>query len=70
MSGKFDSPARQYFSGAAGRVPRLLEGLGGWQAAVATVGITDLAADHRAKRNKPDACSTMPESVKLMLTQP
>jgi monofunctional biosynthetic peptidoglycan transglycosylase len=70
MSGKFDSPARQYFSGAAGRVPRLLEGLGGWQAAVATVGITDLAADHRATRNKPDACSTMPESVKLMLTQP
>jgi monofunctional biosynthetic peptidoglycan transglycosylase len=49
------------------RVPRQLEGLGGWEAAVATVGITDQAADHRAKRNNPDACSTMPEGVRAML---
>jgi monofunctional biosynthetic peptidoglycan transglycosylase len=49
------------------RVPRQLEGLGGWEAAVATIGITDQAADHSAKRNNPDACSTMPEGVRVKL---
>lgn len=48
-------------------VPRQLEGMGGWKAAVATVGITDTAADHEAERDSKDACSTMPEAVKARL---
>lgn len=63
-----DSLAWKYVEEAANvRVPRLVEGLGGWQAAVATIGITDQASDHRAKRNNPDACSTMPDDVRVML---
>ena len=49
------------------RVPRQVEALGGWQAAVATIGITDQASDHGAQRNNPDACSTMPDDVRVML---
>ena len=45
-------------------VPRQLTGLGGWQAAVATVGITDTADSHADRRADNDACSTMPQSVK------
>ncbi|WP_051423238.1 transglycosylase domain-containing protein [Arthrobacter sp. MA-N2] len=45
-------------------VPRQLVGLGGWQAAVATVGITDTAGSHAAQRSDSDACSTMPQAVK------
>jgi monofunctional biosynthetic peptidoglycan transglycosylase len=57
-----------YLNGEADvRVPQQVDGLGGWKAAVATIGITDLASDHMAKRNNPDACSTMPEGVKVML---
>ena len=37
--------------------------MGGWQAAVATVGIHDTAGAHGADRGAPDACSTMPSSV-------
>lgn len=44
-------------------VPRQVEGMGGWQAAVATIGITDTAADHADKRSNQDACSTMPQDV-------
>jgi monofunctional biosynthetic peptidoglycan transglycosylase len=45
-------------------VPAQIEGMGGWQAAVATVGITDTASDHADGRDSPDACSTMPQSVR------
>lgn len=44
-------------------VPKQIEGMGGWQAAVATIGITDTAADHTDKRSNQDACSTMPKDV-------
>ncbi|MDP5226133.1 MULTISPECIES: transglycosylase domain-containing protein [Arthrobacter] len=44
-------------------VPRQIEGMGGWQATVATVGITDTANDHAAQRSNTDACSTMPDAV-------
>jgi monofunctional glycosyltransferase len=45
-------------------VPRQIAGLGGWQAAVATVGISDTAYSHADRRADNDACSTMPESVR------
>ncbi len=45
-------------------VPRQLVGLGGWQGAVGTVGITDTADNHADQRSDSDACSTMPQSVK------
>lgn len=48
-------------------VPRQLEGMGGWQAAVATIGITDTATDHQPERDAfpddPNSCSTWPKSV-------
>ncbi|MFJ3957937.1 transglycosylase domain-containing protein [Arthrobacter sp. NPDC090010] len=44
-------------------VPRQIEGMGGWQATVATVGITDTAGDHAAERDSGDSCSTMPAAV-------
>jgi len=44
-------------------VPRQIEGMGGWQAVVSTVGITDMASDHAADRTSGDSCSTMPASV-------
>lgn len=44
-------------------VPKQIEGMGGWQRTVATVGIADTAADHESTVGKPDGCSTMPESV-------
>jgi monofunctional biosynthetic peptidoglycan transglycosylase len=44
-------------------VPRQIAGLGGWQAAVATVGITDTADSHADRRADSDSCSTMPQSV-------
>lgn len=50
-------------------VPRQIEGMGGWQATVATVGITDLASDHAADRNSGDACSTMPASVSKRIAE-
>jgi monofunctional biosynthetic peptidoglycan transglycosylase len=56
--------AWEYVNGAANVwVPRQIEGMGGWQAAVATIGITDTAADHADKRSNQDACSTMPQAV-------
>lgn len=48
-------------------VPRQLEGMGGWQAAVATVGITDEASHHADKRDSQDSCSTMPDAVRARL---
>lgn len=50
-------------------VPKQIEGLGGWQKTVATVGITDTAADHESTVGKPDGCSTMPQSVSDRLKQ-
>jgi monofunctional biosynthetic peptidoglycan transglycosylase len=51
-------------NGAANvHVPRELAAMGGWQAAVATIGIHDTASAHAADRDSADACSTMPESV-------
>lgn len=48
-------------------VPRQIEGMGGWEAAVATIGIHDLASDYQAERDAnpsdPNSCSTWPESV-------
>ncbi len=59
-----DPLAWQYGNGAANVwVPRQVEGMGGWKAAVATIGITDTAADHADSRNTQDACSTMPQAV-------
>ncbi|PSS44087.1 transglycosylase, partial [Arthrobacter woluwensis] len=50
-------------------VPRQIEGMGGWQATVATVGITDLASDHAADRNSGDSCSTMPAAVSKRIAE-
>lgn len=58
----------EYVNGAANVwLPRQVEGMGGWKAAVATVGITDTAEDHASKRNDKDACSTMPDAVRARL---
>ncbi|WP_223979562.1 transglycosylase domain-containing protein [Arthrobacter sp. NicSoilB8] len=61
-----------YVNGAANVwVPRQLEVLGGWKAAVATIGISDTASDHAAERGpaSPDGCSSYPESVLDLLRQ-
>jgi monofunctional biosynthetic peptidoglycan transglycosylase len=48
-------------------VPKQIEGMGGWEAAVATIGITDRASDYQAERDAnpddPNSCSTWPKSV-------
>jgi len=60
-----DPEVWQYVNGAANvHVPRQIEGMGGWKAAVATVGIHDMAVDHAVDRGKQDACSTMPDAVR------
>jgi monofunctional biosynthetic peptidoglycan transglycosylase len=57
-----------YVNGSANVwVPRQIDGLGGWKATVATVGITDTAADHEARRDGKDSCSTMPQVVRTRL---
>jgi monofunctional biosynthetic peptidoglycan transglycosylase len=54
-----------YVNGSANVwVPRQIEGMGGWEKAVATVGITDLASDHVTTEHQDDGCSTMPQSVR------
>lgn len=59
-----DPMAADLINGAANVwVPRQLAGMGGWQAAAATIGITDSAASHADTQNGPDGCSTMPQSV-------
>jgi len=51
-------------NGAANvHVPRELAGMGGWRAAIATVGLHDTAADHASGRHDPDACSSPPPAV-------
>lgn len=65
--------AWDYVNGAANVwVPKLIEGLGGWKAAVATMGIGDTASDHAAERGSanPDGCGSSPESVLALLRQP
>jgi monofunctional biosynthetic peptidoglycan transglycosylase len=65
-----DPQAVDLINGAANvHVPTELEGMGGWQAAVATIGIHDTAATHAAGASSADACSTMPQSVALRLAQ-
>jgi monofunctional biosynthetic peptidoglycan transglycosylase len=64
-----DPQAVDLVNGAANvHVPRELEGMGGWEAAVATIGIHDTAAAHAAGVSSADACSTMPPSVAQRLT--
>ena len=61
-----------YVNGAANVwVPRQIEGLGGWKATVATIGISDTASDHAAERGpaNPDGCGSYPESVLDLLRQ-
>ncbi len=61
---------KDYVNGAANVwLTRQLAGMGGWRAAVATVGITDTAADNEDRRNNKDACSTMPPSVRDRLAR-
>jgi monofunctional biosynthetic peptidoglycan transglycosylase len=63
-----DPQAVDLVNGAANvHVPRELAGMGGWQAAVATVGIHDTAADHAATAGAADGCSTMPARVAALL---
>jgi monofunctional biosynthetic peptidoglycan transglycosylase len=58
-------------NGAANvHVPQELAGMGGWRAAIATIGLHDTATDHAAQRANPDACSTMPTSVARLLHRP
>lgn len=49
-------------------LPNELANNGGWQAVVATVGITDTAAGH-AHENDDDSCATMPQRVSQRLQQ-
>jgi len=61
-----------YVNGAANVwVPKQIEGLGGWKADVATIGIGDTASDHAAERGAatPDGCSSYPKSVLDLLRQ-
>jgi monofunctional glycosyltransferase len=65
-----DPSAVDLINGAANNhVPRELAGMGGWEKAVATVGIHDTAADHAADRGA-DSCSTMPPSVDDLVATP
>ncbi|HEV7213180.1 MAG TPA: transglycosylase domain-containing protein [Blastococcus sp.] len=48
-------------------VPRELAGMGGWRAAIATVGLHDTASDHASSRANPDACSSAPAAVTARL---
>lgn len=63
-----DKNAVDLINGAANVwVPWQLEHKGGWQYAVATIGITDTASSHAAFRFGADSCSEMPKSVELRL---
>ena len=63
-----DPQAVDLIDGAANvHVPRELAAMGGWQSAVATVGIHDTAAAHAATAGAADGCSTMPASVRARL---
>jgi monofunctional biosynthetic peptidoglycan transglycosylase len=65
-----DPEAVNLINGAANvHVPEELAGMGGWQAAVATIGIYDTAAAHAAGRSSADACSSMPSAVAHRLAQ-
>jgi monofunctional biosynthetic peptidoglycan transglycosylase len=55
-------------NGAANvHVPRELAGMGGWRAAIATIGLHDTATAHASQRANPNACSTMPASVAQLM---
>jgi monofunctional biosynthetic peptidoglycan transglycosylase len=64
ISADADPVAVDLVNGAANvHVPAELAGMGGWQAAVATIGIHDTATDHAGGHGDADACSTMPSAV-------
>jgi monofunctional biosynthetic peptidoglycan transglycosylase len=66
-----DPQAVNLINGAANvHVPTELAGMGGWQAAVATIGIHDTAATHAESQSSYDGCSTMPQSVAQRLSRP
>jgi monofunctional biosynthetic peptidoglycan transglycosylase len=59
-----DAQAVNLVNGAANVwLPRQLNNMGGWQRAVATIGITDTATDHSSTLDSPDGCGTMPHAV-------
>lgn len=59
-----DPQAVDLVNGAANvHVPAELAGMGGWQAAVATIEIHDTAAEHASASTSADACATMPAAV-------
>jgi monofunctional biosynthetic peptidoglycan transglycosylase len=63
-----DPRAVDLVNGAANvHVPSELAGMGGWRAAVATIGISDTAAAHAGDTSS-DACSTMPAAVADQIT--
>lgn len=63
LSANANPKAVDLINGASNvHVPAQIESLGGWEAAVATIGIDDKASDH-APVGAPDSCDVMPKSV-------
>lgn len=59
-----DKQAVDLINGAANVwVPKQLASAGGWLKAVATIGITNTAADHANTLDGPDGCGVMPQAV-------
>lgn len=59
-----DAKAVDLVNGAANVwLPKQLANMGGWQTAVATIGVTDTARDHQDTEDGVDACSSPPPSV-------
>ena len=48
-------------------LPNQLAAVGGWPGITSTIGIDEPASTHADRRNDPDACSTMPPSVRQRL---
>jgi monofunctional biosynthetic peptidoglycan transglycosylase len=70
LSAGADPAAVDLVNGAANvHVPAELAGMGGWRAAVVTIGIHDTATDHAAERGNADACSTMPSAVAARIAE-
>lgn len=64
ISASADKTAVDLINGSANVwVPQQMANMGGWQTAVATIGITDTASSHAATQNAANACSTMPQAV-------
>lgn len=58
-----DSSSTQTVWRALEVLPVKLEQWGGWESVVGSIGITDEASDHAARRSSARACSTMPQDV-------